>query len=175
MCQKHISQGGVSNCIPQYSVGCNYLSLPEIPASGTKVLIFDVTKNSYVLTLSAWVPTIKTGALGAWHWMELSQNSRPPFSYPLRAVHNRRYTAREDRKNWKWVSTLQWRHKEHDGVSNQRRLDCLLNRLFRHGSRNTSRLRVTGLCEGNPPVTGGFPSQRAGNAKNVSIWWRHHG
>ena len=31
--------GRISNCIPQYSVGCNYLSLPEIPASGTKVLI----------------------------------------------------------------------------------------------------------------------------------------
>ena len=31
---------GISNCIPQYSVGCNYLSLPEIPASGIKVLIY---------------------------------------------------------------------------------------------------------------------------------------
>ena len=27
---------------------------------------------------------------------------------------------------------------------------------------------------GNPPVTGGFPSQRASIAENVSIWWRHH-
>ena len=24
-------------------------------------------------------------------------------------------------------------------------------------------------------MTGGFPSQRASNAENVSIWWRHHG
>ena len=30
------------------------------------------------------------------------------------------------------------------------------------------------LCEGNPPITGGFRSQRASNAENVSIWWRHH-
>ena len=37
-----------------------------------------------------------------------------------------------------------------------------------------SKLRVTGLCEGNPPVTGGFPSQTASNAENVSIWW-HRG
>ena len=29
--------------------------------------------------------------------------------------------------------------------------------------------------ERNPPVTGGFPSQRASNAENVSIWWRQHG
>ena len=28
---------------------------------------------------------------------------------------------------------------------------------------------VTGLCEGNLPVT----AQRASNAQNVSIWWRH--
>ena len=42
--------------------------------------------------------------------------------------------------------------ERHNGVSNQRFLDCLLNRLFRHRSKKTSKLRVTGLCEGNPPV-----------------------
>ena len=40
--------------------------------------------------------------------------------------------------------------------------------------RKTSKLRVTGLCEGNSPVTGEFPAQRASDAENVSIWWRHH-
>ena len=34
----------------------------------------------------------------------------------------------------------------------------------------TSKLRVTGLCEGNPPVTGGFPSQKASSTEKVSIW-----
>ena len=29
-------------------------------------------------------------------------------------------------------------------------------------------------CEGNRPITGGFPSQRSSNAENVSIWWRHN-
>ena len=38
-----------------------------------------------------------------------------------------------------------------------------------------SKLRVTGLCKGNSPVTGEFPAQMASNAENVSIWWRHHG
>ena len=28
---------------------------------------------------------------------------------------------------------------------------------------------------GKSPVTGEFPAQRASNAENVSIWWRHHG
>ena len=27
----------------------------------------------------------------------------------------------------------------------------------------------------NLPVAGDFPAQRASNAENVSIWWRHHG
>ena len=30
------------------------------------------------------------------------------------------------------------------------------------------------LCEGNPPVTGGFPSQRACNSESISMPWRHH-
>ena len=36
-----------------------------------------------------------------------------------------------------------------------------------------SKLRVTGLCDGNSPVTGEFPSQKASDAENGSIWWRH--
>ena len=68
---------------------------------------------------------------------------------------------------------LQWRHNERDGVSNQRRLGCLLNFFFRRRLKKTSKLSVTGLCEGNPPVTGEFPAQRTSNTENVSIWWRH--
>ena len=70
---------------------------------------------------------------------------------------------------------LKWRHDERDGVSNHQPHHCLLNRLFRCRSKKISRLRVTGLCEGDSPVTGEFPAQRASNAENVSIWWRHHG
>ena len=71
--------------------------------------------------------------------------------------------------------TLQWRHNECDGVLNHRRLHCLLNCLFRRRLKKTSKLRVTGFCEGNSLVTGEFPAQKASNAENVSIWWRHHG
>ena len=38
----------------------------------------------------------------------------------------------------------------------------------------TSKLCVTGLCEGNSPVTGEFPAQRSSNEENFSIWWLHH-
>ena len=35
--------------------------------------------------------------------------------------------------------------------------------------KKTSKLRVTGLCEGNSPVTGEFPAQRARKVENVGI------
>ena len=74
-----------------------------------------------------------------------------------------------------YIITLQWRHKERDGVLYHRCLECLPKRLFRRRSKKPSKLRITGLCEGNSTVTGEFPSQRASNAENVSIWWRHRG
>ena len=40
--------------------------------------------------------------------------------------------------------------------------------------KKKSKPRVTGLCAGNSPGTGEFPAQKASNAENVSIWWRHH-
>ena len=70
--------------------------------------------------------------------------------------------------------TLHWRHNGRNGVSNHQSLNCLPNRLFRRRSKITSKLRVIGLCVENSPMTGEFPAQMASNAKNVSIWWRHH-
>ena len=57
-------------------------------------------------------------------------------------------------------SALQWRHNGRDGVSNHRRLDCLLSHWFRRRSKNTSKP----------------PSQRASNAEKcfhlmTSLWY----
>ena len=71
--------------------------------------------------------------------------------------------------------SLLWRHNGRDSVSNHQPHDCLLNRLFRRSSKKTSKIRVTGLCAGNSPGTGEFPAQKASNAENIFIWWRHHG
>ena len=70
--------------------------------------------------------------------------------------------------------SLQWYHNERNGVSNHQPYDCLLDHLFRRKSKKTPKLRFTGLCEGNSPVTGEFAAQRASKAENVSIWWCHH-
>ena len=72
------------------------------------------------------------------------------------------------------VKASQWRHNGRDGVSNHQPRHCLLNLLYTRRSKKTSKLRVTGLCAGNSPVTGEFPTQIASNAENVSILWRHH-
>ena len=71
------------------------------------------------------------------------------------------------------IPRLKWRHNEHDSVSNHQPHYCLPNRLFRCRSKKTWKLRVTGLCVGNSSVTGEFTTQKASNAENVSIWWRH--
>ena len=55
------------------------------------------------------------------------------------------------------VITLRWRHNDHAGVSNHQPHGCLLNRLFRHRSKKTSKLRVTGLCAGNSPGPVNYP------------------
>ena len=40
--------------------------------------------------------------------------------------------------------------------------------------RNHQSSALLDLCEGNPPVTGGFPSQRASNAESISMSWHNH-
>ena len=70
--------------------------------------------------------------------------------------------------------SLQWRHNEWHGIINHRYRDCLHNRLFRLISKKTSNPALLAICEGNPPVIIGFPSQRARKAGSASMPWRHH-
>ena len=67
-----------------------------------------------------------------------------------------------------WIA-LHWRHNGRYGVSNKQPHDCILNRLSRHRSKKTSKLRITGLCEGNSPVTGEFPAQRPVTRKMLAF------
>ena len=68
-----------------------------------------------------------------------------------------------------------WRHNGRDGVSNHQSYHRLLNRLIRRRSKETSKVRDTGLCVcGNSLVTSEFLAQMASNAENVSNWSRYH-
>ena len=64
------------------------------------------------------------------------------------------------------LSSRMWIHILYHGII------TITLRLFRCRSKKTSKFRVTGLCAGNSPEFTG--AQRASNAKNVSLWWRHH-
>ena len=104
-------------------------------------------------------------------FVALYKHCKPkPPTHPLHTEFSHQWW-----KNLQFIqNTLQWRHNGRDSVSNHQPHDCLLNRLFRHRSKKTSKLRVTGLCAANSPGAGEFPAQMTSNAENVSIWWRHH-
>ena len=104
----------------------------------------------------------------SWYWLNMVDGS---LSYT--------------RKDLKYVwylnveKSLRWRHYDHDGVSNQQPRGCLLNRLFRRSSKKTSKLRVTGLCEGNSPGPVNSPHKGPVTRKtfpfdDVIMWWKMH-
>ena len=55
-------------------------------------------------------------------------------------------------------------------ASNHWHLNCLLDRLFRHRSKKTSKLHWPLWGESTSDQ---WPSQRASSVENVSIWWHH--
>ena len=63
------------------------------------------------------------------------------------------------------LCSSQWRYNKSNGVSNHRRLGYLFK--SRRRSRKIPKLRVTGLCKGNSPVTGEFPTQSTSNAEKM--------
>ena len=116
------------------------------------------------------------------------------ITYPLKISYARlkiTYASKRDPQGTSILSTFSfqpmrdgilWQCHYSDGITNamtsqitMQPHDCLLNRLFRRRSKKTSKLRVTDLYWVSSPVTDEFPAQRAINAENVSIWWRHHG
>ena len=70
-------------------------------------------------------------------------------AYNVNRVHNKFQHIHYS--NTGKLKTLQWRHNDHGGVSNHQPHGCSLNRLFRHRSKKTPKLRITGLCAGNSP------------------------
>ena len=72
--QKLISQRGISNCIPQYSVECKYLSMPVIPASGANALMCAIEPGIFgaMLLCKNWWNTT------AYTWHSLNQ---PTYSH----------------------------------------------------------------------------------------------
>ena len=78
------------------------------------------------------------------------------------------------RPHWLAINSLQWRHN--GTIASQITSLTIIYSAFYSGAdqKKTSKLRVTGLCAGNSPMTDEFPAWMASNAENVSVWWRHH-
>ena len=124
---------------------------------GLKVLNLEMVYECSLLihwTSQAHPLTILEGISNILSWLHM-------YKLPLTTIKHVHYS-------------LQWHHNKHDGVSNHQPHECLLNCLFRRRSKKASKLRVTGLCAGNSPVTGEFPAQTTNYTENISIWWRHH-
>ena len=68
---------------------------------------------------------------------------------------------------------MQWRHNEHDGVSNYEPQDCCPTIYSGVDQRKHQSSASLALVKGNSPETGEFPAQMASNAEKVSIWWRN--
>ena len=73
------------------------------------------------------------------------------------------------------LSALQWCHNGRLNMASQiTSLTIVYSTVYSGADQRKYQICVTGLWAGKSPVTGEFPSQRASNAENVSIWWRHH-
>ena len=138
------------------------------------------------------VALVATGSIIIWYCNRFSLVVKKSIACGQTSFLSQKYVGRITygyTYNYMYKGALQWRHGGHTwqgahyndvmmGIMASQitslTIVCLLNRLFRR-DKKTSKLRVTGPCVGNSPVTGEFPVQMASNAENVSIWWRHHG
>ena len=121
-----------------------------------------------------WGWWFETPSCPLWrHWMDQADHLTPitthwlKWKYPAWWHDFRTKVTKFGGNQYLWCycsKSLWWRHNGCDGFSNHQAHECLLNRLFKRRTKKTSGLRVTGLCEGNSPLTGEFPAQRASDA-----------
>ena len=63
---------------------------------------------------------------------------------------------------------------EYHGISKHQQLKCFSTASLSYHQRKHQSSVLLALCEGNPPVTGGFPSQRASNSEIISMSYSYH-
>ena len=72
-------------------------------------------------------------------------------------------------KAWPAKNLLVMSH-EHLSILNHHQLNCLFYCFLSLTTKHSLKLHITGLCEGNPTVSDGFPLQRANDAESISMW-----
>ena len=136
--QKQVSQAMMNNHIPQNIVVCNYLSMPEIPASGAKVLIWwywheTHARGTYSFKQRTYDDLFLLTTNTSWwrHQMETfsallaicAGNSPVPGEFPTQRPVTRSFDVYFDRRpdnrlskqSWGWwfetLSHSLWRHR----------------------------------------------------------------
>ena len=95
------------------------------------------------------------------------------FGYIQRYLQLYRFYRREGEIRGVFWS-LQWRRNDRDVVSNTS-FKIVYSVVYSSADQRKPQSSASlAFCEGKSPATGEFPSQRASNAENVSIWWRNH-
>ena len=90
-------------------------------------------------------------------------------------------------RGWGWGCGESWFHyvplfvsitvtsREQHGISNHWQLSWFVQQLVQDNNKESTQSSVLAvLCQGNPLVTVGFPSQMANDAERVSMSWCHH-
>ena len=96
--------------------------------------------------------------------------------YPLCVINSLNISNIAVRSNrpHAYITSLQWRHNEHDGVSNHQPHHCLLSRLFGHRSKKISKLRVRGIHRGPMNSPHKWPVTRKMFPFDDVIMWNIH-
>ena len=137
------------------------------------------TSQIHILTLCGWDPTVPDGFS--------SQRANNTESFCELKYHQLGiFTGATSTQSWSVVSTV-WFTKSYIHCNRDMLLHVshysnvimsemasqiisrtsIYSTVYSGRSTKTSKLRVTGLCAGNLPVTGEFPAQRASNAENL--------
>ena len=137
-----------------------------------------------------WIPHTKASDAELWCLLWSKRLSKQSWGWWFETLSHSLRRHRDDMYfGWSYVEICsRWSNRHQIGIGlgaigepSSHYSDVIMSamasqiaRWFRRRSKKTSKLRVTGLCGGNPPVTSGFPSHRASDSEIVPIWWRHH-
>ena len=145
---RHLLSHAFEDWLWWYKYFLSKVNISNVNCARAIAFIFD-TRTDVLLKVSKFV--VGQGCFVKQYWNHGSESLLPCWF----AKHMQIFI--KSKSFHKVRLTLQWRHNEHDGVSNHQPHDCLLNLLFRRRTKKTPKPRVTGLCDGNSPVTGEFP------------------